>query len=105
MNKLNFETHKAGGWEFYHSVQGMSSEPEMDMVSDRVGIMGLPEVFFGFNNFIVVNKEHNILLTFNAVDSLSYSGYEKRKQFLTEDAAKDQLQKIKEKQTEEEKTN
>ena len=54
----------------------------MDQVSDRVGIMGLPEVFYGSNHLIIANKEHNILLDFNAVDSLSYSGFSKRSQFL-----------------------
>ena len=79
VKKVEFESYKANGWEFYHSIQGMSSEKEMDQVSDKVGIMGLPEVFFGFNHFIISNKKHNIMLDFNAVDSLSYSGYEKRK--------------------------
>jgi hypothetical protein len=60
----------------------MSPEKEMDQVSDRVGIMGLPEVFYGSNHLIIANKEHNILLDFNAVDSLSYSGFSKRTQFL-----------------------
>ena len=60
----------------------MSSEKEMDQVSDKVGIMGLPSVFYGFKHFYVSNKEHNILLDFNSIDSLSYSGYEKRKEFL-----------------------
>ena len=58
----------------------------MDQVSDKVGIMGLPEVFFGFNHLIVANKQYNILLDFNAVDSLSYSGFEKRKLFLSPNA-------------------
>ena len=44
--------------------------------------MGLPEVFYGLNHFYVSNKEHNILLDFNAIDSLSFSGYDKRQQFL-----------------------
>lgn len=44
--------------------------------------MGLPEVFYGMNHFYVSHKEHNILLDFNAIDSLSYSGFDKRKQFL-----------------------
>ena len=55
LKQIQFETYKASGWAFFHSVQGMSSEAEMDMVSDKVGIMGLPEVFFGFNNLIVAN--------------------------------------------------
>jgi hypothetical protein len=66
----------------------MSSEKEMDQVSDRVGIMGLPEVFYGSNHLIIANKEHNILLDFNAVDSLSYSGFSKRSQFLNPDSGK-----------------
>jgi len=80
-SKIDFQAFTIGGWEFHHSVQGMSSEKEMDQVSDKVGIMGLPSVFYGFNHFFVSNKEHNVLLDFNAIDSLSYSGYEKRKQF------------------------
>ena len=44
--------------------------------------MGLPEVFYGFNHLYISNKEHNILLDFNSVDSLSYSGFHKREQFL-----------------------
>ena len=39
------------------------------------------------------------MLSFNAVDSLSYSGYEKRKQFLTEEAAKDLSKNEEEKQS------
>jgi hypothetical protein len=37
--------------------------------------MGLPEVFYGGNFLFVANKKHNILLDFNAIDSLSFSGY------------------------------
>lgn len=66
----------------------MSSEKEMDQVSDKVGIMGLPEVFYGSNHLLIANKEHNILLDFNAADSLSYSGFEKRSQFLNPKSGK-----------------
>lgn len=66
----------------------MSSEKEMDQVSDKVGIMGLPEVFYGSNHLLIANKEHNVLLDFNAADSLSYSGYSKRVQFLNPTSGK-----------------
>ena len=56
----------------------MSSEKEMDMVSDKIGIMGLPEVFYGANHLLITNKEKNFMLDFNSIDSLSYSGYAKR---------------------------
>jgi hypothetical protein len=45
--------------------------------------MGLPEVFYGFNHFYVANKDLNIILDFNAIDSLSFSGYDKRNQFMS----------------------
>ena len=60
----------------------MSSEKEMDQVSDKVAIMGLPEVFYGHNHLYVSSKAHDILLDFNAIDALSFSGYDKRAAFL-----------------------
>lgn len=46
--------------------------------------MGLPEVVFGGNHLIISNKDSNICLHFNSIDSLSYSSYGKRKAFLHE---------------------
>jgi hypothetical protein len=60
----------------------MSSEREMDQVSDKVGIMGLPEVFYGFNHLYISNKALNLLVDFNAIDSLALSGYDARQAFL-----------------------
>jgi len=82
VSNLKFEEFSQEGWTFYHTTSGMSSEKEMDQVSDKVGIMGLPSVFYGFNHLYVANKEHNVLIDFNAIDALSYSGYDKRKEFL-----------------------
>ena len=93
-NQFKFEHYDASGWQFNHCVSGMSTEKEMDQASDKVGIQGLPSVFYGNNHFYVSNKDFNILLDFNAIDSLSYSGFEKRKQFLrnkTEEGKDDEL--------------
>lgn len=87
--KVEFQLYEAEGWRFHHSVTGMSSEKEMDQISDKVGIMGLPEVFYGFNHVYISSKEHNIVLDFNAIDSLSYSGFSKREQFLHKDGRND----------------
>ena len=57
-------------------------------MSDKVGIDGLPEVFYGSNHLYIANKELNILLDFNAIDSLSFSGFEKRKSFLNPTSGK-----------------
>ena len=44
--------------------------------------MTLPEVFYGQNHLYIVNKQYGVLLDFNAVDSLSFAGYDKRRIFL-----------------------
>jgi hypothetical protein len=69
-------------WTFYSSVMSMSSDKLMDQLSDKVGIMHLPEVVYGSNYLYVSNPNFNIILDFNAVDSLSLSGYEIRNLFL-----------------------
>lgn len=51
-------------------------------MEDKVAIMNLPEVVFGNNHLIIAHKDSNVLLHFNAPDSLSYSGFEKRRIFL-----------------------
>lgn len=79
---INFEKFSVEGWNFYSSTTGMSSEKEMDQVSDKCAIMGLPEVFYGHNHLYVSSKAHDILLDFNAIDALSFSGYDKRAAFL-----------------------
>lgn len=69
------------GWSFHHSTLPMSSEKEMDQVADKVGIMGLPSVFYGFNHLYIASPEHNVCLDFNSIDSLSYSSFQKRRLF------------------------
>ena len=66
----------------------MSSEKEMDQWSDKVGIDGLPEVFYGSNHLYIANKELNVVLDFNSIDSLSFSGFNKRKTFLNPQSGK-----------------
>lgn len=53
-------------------------------MEDKVAIMTLPEVVFGNNHLLIAHKDSNVLLHFNASDSLSYSGFEKRRMFLRE---------------------
>lgn len=69
----------------------MSSEKEMDQVSDKVGTEGLPSVFYGFNHFYVCNSKANICLDFNAIDSLSYASFEKRRLFLKSQVGADEI--------------
>lgn len=79
---MNFTGFKVKDWAFYSSVMSMSSDKLMDQLSDKVGIMHLPEVVYGSNYLYVSNPNFNVILDFNAVDCLSLSGYEIRSLFL-----------------------
>lgn len=44
--------------------------------------MGLPEVFYGNNHLYMAKPENNFLLEISPVDSLSYSSFVKRQEYL-----------------------
>jgi hypothetical protein len=54
--------------------------------------MNLPEVVYGSNYLYITNPKWNILLDFNAVDSLSMSGYQTRKLFFNSKSGIDIMQ-------------
>ena len=67
-----------GGWDFYSSDYPMFSTTQLDQVSDVVGTMSMPEVFYGFNRLYVTNPAKNVLLEFAPVEALSLSSFAKR---------------------------
>lgn len=75
--KLQFEDFEHKNWRFYHSVYPMFDTKQLDQVSDTVGTMGMPEVFYGFNHLYVINPTKDVLLEFSAVDALSLSAFAK----------------------------
>ena len=79
---VDFTGYKMKDWTFYSSVMSMSSDKLMDQLSDKVGIMHLPEVLYGSNYLYITNPNFNIILDYNAVDSLSLSNYDQRELFL-----------------------
>ena len=65
-------------WNFYHSEYPMFSAKQLDQVSDVVGTMSMPEVFYGFNRLYITNKSKDILLEFAPIEALSLSSFAKR---------------------------
>lgn len=66
---------KSGGWTFYHSSYPMFSAKQLDQISDTVGTMGMPEVFYGFNHLYIANPSKDLLLEFSPVPALSLSAF------------------------------
>jgi hypothetical protein len=80
--KLQFEEFEQKNWRFYHSVYPMFDTKQLDQVSDCVGTMGMPEVFYGFNHLYIANPLRDLLLEFSPVDALSLSAFAKQRAHL-----------------------
>jgi hypothetical protein len=77
VSTLQFETFEQKGWNFYHSVYPMFSAKQLDQISDTVGTMSMPEVFYGFNHFYVCRPDKDLFLEFSPVPALSLSAFVK----------------------------
>ncbi len=53
----------------------MFSAKQLDQISDTVGTMGMPEVFYGFNHLYIGNPKKDVLLEFSPVPALSLSAF------------------------------
>ena len=56
----------------------MSNSVEMDMISDKVATMGLPEVFYGNNHILFINSSKNLLFEMSALDAIRLSSFAER---------------------------
>ena len=77
VSTLQFETFEQKGWHFYHSVYPMFSAKQLDQISDTVGTMSMPEVFYGFNHLYVCRPDKDLFLEFSPVPALSLSAFVK----------------------------
>jgi hypothetical protein len=76
--QLQFEEFEAeGGWKFYHSSYPMFSAKQLDLISDTVGTMGMPEVFYGFNHLYIANAAKDVLVEFSPAHALSLAAFAK----------------------------
>jgi hypothetical protein len=53
----------------------MFSAKQLDQISDTVGTMSMPEVFYGFNHLYLVHPARDLLLEFSPVPALSLSAF------------------------------
>ena len=76
--QLQFEQFTQAGWSFHHSSYPMFSAKQLDQISDTVGTMGMPEVFYGFNHLYISNPEKDVLLEFSPSHALCLAAFAKR---------------------------
>lgn len=83
---LDFTTYEQGDWQFIHSNYPMSNQKEVEQAEDKVGINGLPEVFYGNNHLYIVNAKCDLLFEIDPVASLSLCSFAKREEYLRQEA-------------------
>ena len=60
----------------------MFSTKQLDLISDQVGTMAMPEVFYGFNRLYIAHSDNNLLLEFSPIEGLSLASFAKREALL-----------------------
>jgi hypothetical protein len=91
---IDFSKYSIKGWDFYHSVKPMFSAKELDIVSDQVGTMSMPEIFYGYNHLYIVRTDKDLLLEFSPIDILKLAAFDSQKIYYKEESkAKDELSK------------
>ena len=78
----NFDTFKEGGWEFFNSNRKMFSSKELDTIEPTMKLKKLPDMFYGFNRLLILNKTLDVLIDFNAIDMLNFASYAERNENL-----------------------
>lgn len=81
-DKKNLEHDFVNEWDFYWSNERMMSSKEMDIISDRMKINRLPEIFYGNNLFYLVNSKSNFLYEISPMEMLNMSSYSLRQEKL-----------------------
>jgi type 2A phosphatase activator TIP41 len=78
LDEINLEHEKLGEWDFFYNCQKMLSGKELDMISDKMKVNRLPDMFYGYNRFYVVNKGANFCLEINPLDMIDLTSYAER---------------------------
>lgn len=78
-NEIHLEHEKMEDWDFFWNVERMLSSKELDTIADRVKVNRLPDMFFGYNRFYIVNSKFDFVLEINPLQMIDLGGFEERK--------------------------
>lgn len=83
--KIQLEIHNDHDWDFYYLNEHMMPSKEMDELTKEVKVHHLPEVFYGYNRLIMVNKANEFYYEISPIDLINLTSYEVRKAYLNKD--------------------
>jgi type 2A phosphatase activator TIP41 len=77
--EINLEHFTFKNWDFFWSEERMMSSKELDMISDKMKVTRLPDMFFGYNRFYIVNSAYDFVYEINPCEMIDYTSYTERK--------------------------
>lgn len=76
--EINLEHFESNSWEFYYHQENMLSSKELEEIQSKLKVAHLPEIFYGYNRFYMVNKELNFCYEINPLQMIDLTSYEVR---------------------------
>jgi hypothetical protein len=78
LDEISLEHRKYNDWDFFWSSQKMLSGKELDMISDRLKVHHLPEMFYGYNRFYLIYSKADFMIEINPIDMMELTSYAER---------------------------
>ena len=84
LDDIPLEHKKFQDWDFFWSTKKMLSGKELDMISDKLKVNRLPEMFYGYNRFFLDYSKANFILEINPIEMIELTSYAERQSKLVE---------------------
>lgn len=85
------ETFEHAGWKFTFQKGGILPSNELDELSDRIKLQGIPDIVYGYNFAKLTNEKKDFSFEIIPEDSLSFANFEKRASNYKEDYDKSEV--------------
>jgi type 2A phosphatase activator TIP41 len=75
---ITLDKFRANAWEFYGHKENMLSSTDLDKLQKDLAVSHLPEIFFGYNRFYMVNQELNFCYEINPLNMMNLTAFKVR---------------------------
>ena len=92
LDDIPLEHKKFKEWDFFWSTKKMLTGKELDMISDKLKVNRLPEMFFGYNRFYIIYSKADFMIEISPIEMIELSSYSERQfKFLNNEKMTDRM--------------
>ena len=81
--QIPLECFSTNSWDFYYHQENMLSSKELEQIQTKLKVAHLPEIFYGYNRFYIVNKELNFFYEINPLQMINMTAFVERNEHLS----------------------